>query len=121
MTVLIVDDEPELREILAEVLQYHGLQTRQAANGRECLDQIKRERPDVVILDLTMPSMNGIEALREIHALDPEIRVVVLTASAYPALHQRARTLGAREVYTKPVDLDEFARAIVSLASTGTA
>jgi two-component system response regulator TctD len=82
---------------------------------------VKRHPPDAIVLDLTMPRLNGIETLKQIRKLDAKVPVVVLTASTYPALHQTARNLGASEVYTKPVDLDRFARKILSLAPGGTA
>jgi CheY-like chemotaxis protein len=119
MKVLIADDEAEQRAILSELFQRHGLETFEARNGLECLLQVKRERPDVVVLDLIMPRVNGIEALKRIRKIDPHTRVVVLTASTYSNLHQTARTLGATEVYTKPCDFEQFARHIARLASGG--
>ena len=116
--VLIADDEVDLRVLLSEVFQRLGLQTLVARNGSECLLMVKREHPDAVVLDLTMPGLNGIEALKEIRKVDPRIPVVVLTASTYPVLHQTARALGATAVYTKPCDLEQFARHVASLASS---
>jgi len=112
MKVLIVDDEEELRMILSEQLRQHGLEILEAANGLEGLWQVKHEHPDVIVLDLTMPRLGGIEALKRIHTFDPEIKVIVLTASEDPREHQRARSLGASDVYTKPYDLEQLARTI---------
>lgn len=112
MKVLIVDDEDELRAILSEWLQTDGLQIVEARNGLECLLRVKHEHPDVIILDLTMPRLGGLEALKRIHKFDPRIRVIVLTGSADPKEHQAARALGASEVYTKPYDLMHLARSV---------
>jgi CheY-like chemotaxis protein len=112
MKVLIVDDEDELRAILTEQLHAHGITTLEARNGLECLLHVKHERPDVIVLDLTMPRLGGIEALKRIHKFDPRIRVIILTASANPADHDAARAAGAHTVYTKPYDLDQLAHVI---------
>jgi CheY-like chemotaxis protein len=121
MKVLIVDDEDELRAILSEQLQSQGVEALQASNGLECLWRVKHERPDVIVLDLTMPRLGGIEALKRIHKFDPRIRVIVLTASIDPADHLAARSCGASEVYTKPYDLEELARAIAATPVTAAA
>jgi CheY-like chemotaxis protein len=118
--VLIVDDEDELRAILSEYLQTYGLQTLEARNGLECLLYVKHEHPDIIVLDLTMPRLGGIEALKRIHKFDPRIRVIVLTASADYIQHQAARTLGASEVYTKPYNLEHLARCIAGDGVTAT-
>lgn len=112
MKVLIVDDEEELRMILSEQLQQHGLEVLEAANGLEGLWQLKHENPDVIVLDLTMPRLGGLEALKRMHTFDPKMRVIVLTGTEDPVQHQRARSLGATEVYTKPYDLEQLARII---------
>jgi len=117
MKVLIVDDEADLREMLAEQLRIEGVETLEAANGLECLWEVKHQQLDAIVLDLTMPRLGGLEALKRIHKFAPRIRVFVLTASAEPADHQAARALGAAEVYTKPYDLAAFARAIAARAT----
>ena len=116
MKVLIVDDEQELREILSEQLRHHGLEILEASNGLEGLWQVKHEHPDVIVLDLTMPRLGGLEALKRIHTFDPKITVIVLTASEDPLQLQEARRLGASEVFTKPYDLDQLARRIAGHA-----
>ena len=112
MKVLVVDDEDEFRPILAEHLQTHGITTLEARNGLEYLLHVKHEDPDVIVLDLTMPRLGGIEALKRIHKFDPRIQVIVLTASANPADHDAARAAGAHRVYTKPYDFEQLARVI---------
>ena len=116
MKVLIVDDEDDLRAILAEALGAHGVEILEARNGLECLLQVKHEHPNVIVLDLAMPRLGGIEALKRIHRFDPGIRVVVLTASVDAAAHLAARAAGASEVYTKPYDLVALARVLAGTA-----
>lgn len=121
MKVLVVDDEPELRAILVEQLQRQGLQTLEAGNGLEGLLHVEHEHPDVIVLDLTMPRLGGVEALKRIHKFDPRITVIVLTASEDPAQHQAARACGASDVYTKPYDLEHLAQVIAARGAGGRA
>jgi CheY-like chemotaxis protein len=114
MRVLIVDDEDDLRAILSEQLRSLGVETLEARNGLECLLHVKHEHPDVIVLDLTMPRLGGIEALKRIHKFDPRIRVIILTASMDPAQHLAARAAGAGEVFTKPYDLEQLAHLVAS-------
>jgi CheY-like chemotaxis protein len=77
--VLIVDDEPDIREVLSELLAA-GYRTQTAANGAEAVTQFRLQRPDVVLLDINMPVMNGVEAQRQMHAIDDTVPVLMLTA-----------------------------------------
>jgi DNA-binding response OmpR family regulator len=110
--VLIVDDEEELRSLLTEFLQGQGLDVIQAANGLEALLQVKRARPGAVILDITMPRLGGLDALKRIRAFDPSITVIILTGFVDDALRRQALALGARSVFAKPVALAELWRAL---------
>lgn len=80
-TVLLVDDEPDLRIIMRTKLETAGNVVREASNGKEALDSLRKDRPDLVIMDVKMPVMNGVEAVATMKA-DPElkdIKVVFLT------------------------------------------
>ncbi|HYE92959.1 MAG TPA: response regulator [Terriglobales bacterium] len=112
MRVLVADDEEEFRALIAEFLGRRGLEVIQAANGLEALLQLKRERPAAVVLDLRMPRLGGLEALKRIHAFDPAIAVVVVTAESDPAVREQALALGARAVLGKPVALAELEAAL---------
>jgi DNA-binding NtrC family response regulator len=101
--VVVVEDDPDLRRLYAMYLEGEGFTVAQAANGLEALLQIKRVRPMSVVLDLLMPRLGGLEALRRIRAFDPSIRVVVVTGTEDPYLPQQALTLGASAVLKKPV------------------
>ena len=93
-TVLIVDDDPEVRAMLAEYLAGDGYVVAQAADGLEALLHVRRARPRAVVLDLMMPRLGGLEALKRIRALDPTIGVVVVTGvSKAPGTHQDAATV----------------------------
>jgi CheY-like chemotaxis protein len=108
MRVLVVDDEPQVRAAVNEFLTFSGLSVLEAENGLEALLKVKRERPDAIVLDLRMPRLGGLEALKRIRTLDPNVIVAVVTGELDDDVHQQALALGARAVLTKPVDLAEL-------------
>ena len=107
--ILVVDDEPEIRSLLAAVLQSKGYEVVTAADGEAALQQVPRERPAVILMDLTMPRMGGLDALPEIKRLDPELPVIICTAHADLATAVRAMKLGAYDYLTKPFDVELLA------------
>jgi len=114
MRVLIADDDADVREVLVEVFRDAGFDVLEAANGLEALLYVKRDRPDAVVLDLMMPRLGGVEALKRIHAFNPGIRVLVVTGAIDPELHRQATLAGAAGVFSKPVS-----SAILVAALTG--
>jgi DNA-binding response OmpR family regulator len=102
--VLVVDDEPDVRELVGEFLRAEGFEVAEAANGLEALLQVKRVRPTAVLLDLMMPRLGGLEAIKRIRAFDQQIRILVITGVLDSELHRRARALGAVAVFTKPLE-----------------
>jgi DNA-binding NtrC family response regulator len=110
--VLIVDDEPDVREVIGDFLRASGFEVEEAANGLEALLQVRRLRPDAVLLDLMMPRLGGLDAIKRIRAFDPRIRVLVMTGLADAELHRQARALGAAAVFTKPLATAEIVLAL---------
>lgn len=110
--VLIADDDAAMREMLAEYLSRYEFEVIEAANGLETLLQVKRTRPRAVVLDLLMPRLGGIEALKRIRSFDPAIAVVVITAVTDPEVHRQAYALDARAVLAKPVNLSDLLAAL---------
>jgi type II secretory pathway predicted ATPase ExeA/ActR/RegA family two-component response regulator len=109
---LVVDDDREVRGVLSDFLRLCGLSVLEARNGLEALLSVRQHRPEVVVLDLNMPRLGGLEALKRIHPFDPTIRVAVVTEDPDAKIHQRARALGATVVLTKPVDLGQLGTAL---------
>src|SRR5438128_7137153 len=109
---LVVDDDPEARQVLRDFLRLRGLAVLEAQNGLEALLSVKQHRPGVVVLDLNMPRLGGLEALKRIRPFDPTIRVAVVTEDPDAAIHQQARDLGATVVLIKPVDLAQLETAL---------
>src|SRR5882672_2686517 len=116
MRVLIVDDDPEVRDVLAEAFRMEGLDVLEASNGLEALLYVKRDRPDAVVLDLMMPRLGGVEALKRIHDFNPGIRVLVVTGTDDPELHRQATASGAAAVFTKPVAIAALVAALMAPA-----
>ncbi len=110
--VLVVDDEADVREVIVEYLREEGFEIVEAANGLEALLQVKRVRPDAVLLDLMMPRLGGLDAIKRIHAFDRKIRVLVITGVLDAELHRRARALGAAAVFPKPLSPAEIVAAL---------
>src|SRR2546429_1579090 len=109
---LVVDDDPEARKVLKDFLRLRGLAVLEARNGLEALLSVKQHRPGVVVLDLNMPRLGGLETLKRIRPFDPTIRVAVVTEDPDAAVHQQARALGATVVLNKPVDLARLGTAL---------
>ncbi|RME71281.1 MAG: response regulator [Chloroflexi bacterium] len=102
--VLIADDAQFMRLRLAKLLSRYGFEVLEAANGAEAVHTYCLDRPDVVLMDITMPQMDGLEALQVIRQQDPQARVIMLTAVGQEALALQAIQLGARDYLVKPVD-----------------
>jgi chemosensory pili system protein ChpA (sensor histidine kinase/response regulator) len=101
--VLVVDDHPVTREPLARLLRYEGFTARCAANGLEALDSVATDRPDLILLDVMMPKMNGVDFLTNLRA-DAGLRsipVIALTGSMDPQQLERLKQLGVAETMTK--------------------
>ena len=111
-TVLIVDDDQDLRSTLSEFLTAEGFVTRQARDGREALAEIEREWPDAMLLDILMPGLGGLRTLEKVRALDPHLPVILMTATLDPSLLRHAISSGASAVLAKPLQLDDVAAAL---------
>ena len=107
-SVLVVDDNRDSRDLLAELLAFDGFEVTTAVTGVEAVEVTEQHRPQVVLMDLALPGvMDGWEATRRIKN-DPRLRntiVIAVTAHAYPEHKQRAIHAGCQAVFTKPYDL----------------
>ncbi|WP_339060850.1 response regulator [Tepidibacillus marianensis] len=110
--VLIVDDQFGIRVLLYEVFGKEGYQTFQAANGKEALQIVQNGSPDIVLLDMKIPGMDGLEILKRIKKIDRNIKVIMMTAYGELDMINEATKLGAITHITKPFDIDQV-RAIV--------
>ncbi|MDR7274978.1 response regulator transcription factor [Catenuloplanes atrovinosus] len=107
-SLLVVDDEPTVRELLAATLRFAGFTVSSAATAAEALDAARREPPDLVLLDVMLPDLDGFEVLRRLRVGGARVPVLFLTARDTPADKVRGLTLGGDDYVTKPFDLQEL-------------
>jgi len=113
---MIADDSNIVRSKIARALGQHGLSIiGLASNGREALELFRTARPEVVTMDLTMPEMDGIECIRQIRAIDPKVRILVVSALSDKATAIQALKEGAQGFLDKPFTEAELSDAIGEL------
>lgn len=106
--ILIVDDQFGIRMLLQELFQREGYQTFQAADGKKALEIVTTHDPDIVLLDMKIPGMDGLEILKHIKANDPDCKVLVMTAYGELGMIQEAMDMGAIAYVAKPFDIKEL-------------
>jgi two-component system cell cycle response regulator DivK len=112
--ILVVDDSDDGREMLVEYLAFRKFQVAAARNGAEAIDVARRVQPHIILMDLSMPSVNGWEATRRLKADDAtkQVVIVAVTAHAFATEQEAARVAGCDAVIAKPFDLDMLANAL---------
>jgi CheY-like chemotaxis protein len=113
-TILVVDDEQDICDLVGEFLARRGYQVKTANSGELALEMIQKELPRLVLLDIYMPGVNGVEVVRRLKSKDllTKLGIIMLTASQEEPLLQEALNLGAFDVLSKPVNLDELELAV---------
>ncbi|NUR57553.1 MAG: response regulator transcription factor [Catenulispora sp.] len=117
--MLVVDDEPGIRSVLASSLEFEGYTVRTAADGRAALAEVERGRPDLVVLDVLMPGMDGLTACRRLRAADPHLPVLMLTARDLTGDRVAGLDAGADDYLAKPFELDELLARVRALLRRG--
>jgi len=113
--ILIVDDEPAVRESLVSSLTFEGYETAEAADGIEALTAVEREKPDLVVLDVLMPRLDGLTACRRLRASGSDVPVLMLTARDMVGDRVSGLDAGADDYLVKPFELDELLARIRAL------
>lgn len=111
-TVLVIDDQPGIRRLLTEVLNDEGFAVLTAENGYEGVRLAQEMHPTVILMDMKMPGMDGIETLKELKALGQQQRVLMMTAYGELETVNQAKELGAPNYITKPFDIVELCTMI---------
>lgn len=121
--VLVVDDEPDIRRLVGDALRLEGYQVRTAGDGQEALQRVAEERPDLILLDLMMPVMDGRQFCRLLarapSRAERPARIPVILLSADRRLREQAEELGAAGYLAKPFDLDDLLTAVQHHLGTG--
>ena len=117
-TILVVEDEPTLRETLAEALEADGFAVVQAADGRAALEQFRAHNPDLVLLDLMLPELSGLEVTRQVRA-ESSVPIVMLTARDAELDKVVGLELGADDYVTKPFSFRELSARIRAVLRRG--
>ena len=108
--IIIVDDDLYMRVRCKNMLLSHNFFVLEASNGIEAITKYQQKHPDLVFMDITMPEMNGIEAMREIINLDSKAKIVMLSAAGQEALVMKALQAGALDFILKPFEEDHLIR-----------
>ncbi|PTX62484.1 two-component system response regulator (stage 0 sporulation protein F) [Melghirimyces profundicolus] len=111
--VLVVDDQYGIRVLLKEVFSREGFQLYQAANGKTALDIIRAEKPNLILLDMKMPGMDGLELLRNLKKEEIDAKVIMMTAYGELDMVEEASKLGALSHFTKPFDIVELKEEVL--------
>lgn len=110
--VLVVDDEKIIVNLLREFLQRKNYEVITAGDGLEALEKVRRESPKVVLLDINMPGMSGVDVLKNIKEYDPKVGVIMVTAMADEELGRSALSAGAFDYIMKPFDLEYLEKVL---------
>jgi two-component system chemotaxis response regulator CheY len=113
--ILVVDDAEFLRVRITKMLVGDGYDVVEADNGVNAISKYQEARPDVVLMDITMPEMDGLTALKQIRAIDPKAKIVMLTALGQESVVLEAIKSGARDFVVKPFERDRVMSAISKL------
>jgi two-component system chemotaxis response regulator CheY len=100
--ILVVDDAAFMRMMIRDILVKQGYEIHEAVNGRDAVEKYQDLQPDLVTLDITMPEMNGLDALREIRSMDGDARVLMVSAMGQQKMIVEALEIGAMDFLVKP-------------------
>lgn len=117
--LLIVDDEEPVREVLGEYFSSQGYQVDTASSGTEALERVQRQRPDLVLLDVRMPGLDGVEVLKKLREVDGRLPVVMITANEDVALARSMLSIGAFDYVAKPFDFRYLDRVVAAALVQG--
>jgi two-component system, chemotaxis family, chemotaxis protein CheY len=115
--ILVVDDAAFMRMRCTKLLQDNGYETVEAGNGVEAVQKYQQHKPDGVLMDITMPDMDGIETLKKLVEIDPGARVSMVTAMGQQSLVIEALKSGAKDFVVKPFNADRVLAAVKKITA----
>lgn len=110
--VLVADDDPATVELLQAFLVARGYEVSTACDGLEALQKVKEERPQMILLDIRMPKLDGLKVLDQLRQIDQEVGVIMITAVNEEEIGRKAMELGAFDYIVKPLDLPYLERSL---------
>ena len=113
-TVLVVEDFEDNRFMMRRLLEMSGYRVVEAVNGNQAVEAAERERPDIILMDLSLPMLDGLAATRRIRAHDGLSKVPIVAVSAHDSadFHAEALAAGCNEYVTKPIDFDQLVQLL---------
>jgi two-component system, chemotaxis family, chemotaxis protein CheY len=118
--ILVVDDSGLARRLTRRILEELGHEVQEAADGAEALEQYVLNRHDVVVLDMVMHGMYGLEVLQKFKELNPDLPVIISTADIQRSTREEVRKAGAAAMINKPVNKEELAEVLATVLKGGT-
>ena len=115
MIILIIDDLEEVRKLYSIFLSKKGFTILEAKNGKEGIDLVKQQTPDIVLLDARLPDLSGIDVLKNIIELNKNTKVVMLSALDDDTLKEKALQAGALGFFPKTLDIEEIVEAVIQM------
>jgi DNA-binding NtrC family response regulator len=112
--ILVVDDEQDIRETLKDILEKEGYEVAMAGSSSEALSIFGSVKPGLILMDVRMPKMNGVDLLKKIREIDTQVPVAMITAYEDVELAEQALKLGAYDYIKKPFDLDYLRESVLS-------
>jgi CheY-like chemotaxis protein len=118
-TVLVVEDFEDNRFMMRRLLEMSGYRVVEAVNGNQAVEVAERERPDIILMDLSLPMLDGLAATRRIRAHDGLSKVPIVAVSAHDSadFHAEALAAGCNEYVTKPIDFDQLVQLLNRLTA----
>ncbi|MCX6668995.1 MAG: response regulator [Methanothrix sp.] len=115
MRLLVVDDAPQMLKAFRDILEVHGCEVYEAANGEEALIKYSEVKPDIVLMDILMPRLDGISATKKILQDDPSAKIIVISAVGKSGLENECLVAGAKGFIEKPFKIKDLLNSINSL------
>ena len=116
MKLLLIEDDAAVAQVIAHAFAADGHETAITHTGEDGLAYLTRDRPDAVVLDVRLPTLNGVAVLRQIRSTDPTLPVIIMTGLATPGELAEIRRLGVTEIVEKPELLKRFGEALARIA-----
>lgn len=110
--IMVVDDAAFMRGKCVQLLTQNGYQVIEACNGADAVDKYQQNKPDAVLLDITMPDMDGVQALKELVNIDPGVKVTMVTAMGQQSIVMECLKSGAKDFVVKPFDADRVIESV---------